>query len=309
MSNPMRQRSSVRLAAVAVLLLMATVLTAHAADRVKVVRRTGTIRAAASATAKVVAVVAAGTVLDVLGRENGWYKVSVPVGANRTARPGYIEENVAVPTTERAVLVPLGPSGPTGASAVMPQQGGGLRVRGYGEAAFQAFTSSDSFKAIFNNATGGFYGGGVEVGLGPKLFLNAGVTHFRKTGERAFVFEGQAFQLGVADRVQITPITVNVGYRFTTTGRLRPYVGGGAGAVIYRERADFAAEGDDLSKTGPSFQAVGGVEWPFARQVSLAVEGQYQVVRGILGTTGVSEAFSENDLGGASVRVKILFGR
>lgn len=300
-----RTRSSLIVAVTLVLLCAASA--AAAADRVKVVTKTAAIHAAPSAASKTVAVVAAGTVLDVTGRENGWYKVSVPVGLNRAARPGYIEERVVMRTTERAVLVTPGPGG---VAVTTPARSGGFHIRGFGEAAFQVFTASESFKAIFGSANGLFYGGGVDVGLGSGLFVTAGVTHFQQAGERAFAYNGQSYPLGIEDRVSITPIVATVGYRFARPRqRFIPYVGAGGGAVLYRETSDFAASGENVSKTAGTFQVLGGVEIPLSRQVALAVEGQYQSVRGILGTTGVSQAFGEKDLGGASVRVKLLFGK
>lgn len=284
--------------------------TAAAADRVKVVAPTATIRAEARAASKAVAVVAAGTVLDVLGRENGWYKVSVHAGGNRAARPGYVEEKSVVPTTERAVLVPVGPTGAGGGAPAPAARAGESRVRGFGEVAFQRFAAGQSFKAIFDNADGLFYGGGVDLGIDRNLFVTIGVTHFQKTGQRAFAYNGQAFRLGVADDVSITPVTLNVGYRFAAPRRrLTPYVAGGGGAVFYRETSDAATSDENVSKTGGAFEALGGVEYAVARTLAIAVEGQYQFIPNILGKTGVSQAFGEKNLGGASVRVKILFGR
>lgn len=304
----MQQRLPVRLAIV-VFLLVGGAAAAAAADRVKVVTRTATIRAEASDRSKAVAVVAAGTVLDVLGIENGWYKVSVLAGANRASRSGYLEIRTVMRTTERPVLVPVGPGSGVPATAQAAAREGGVRLRGFGELAVQRFTASESFDAIFGSPTGVFYGGGVDLRFGRHLFAAMGVTHFRKTGERAFAYDGEAFPLGIEDRVTITPLVVNVGYRFGRVGRFTPYVAGGGGVVFYRETAEAAVSGDNVSKTGGAFQGVGGVEVALGRRLALAVEGQYQSVRGILGSQGVSEAFNEKDLGGASARVKFLVGR
>jgi opacity protein-like surface antigen len=255
-----------------------------------------------------------GDLLVVVGKENAWYKVRLP--RDRRLSPtgpisGYIEARLVVISGPGGAI--REPAGSTSGTA-RPLAGtgargwGALQLRPFGEAAFQSFTARQSFKAIFSSSTGFLFGGGVDLALARSLRLSVGVTHFQKTGERAFAFNGEAFQLGVPDRVSMTPITINLVYRFKAK-RFTPYVGGGAGAVVYRETADFAEAGDNISKTGSAFQALAGVEFPMTRGISAALEGQYQGVRGILGDTGVSQAFSEKDLGGASVRVRLIFGR
>ena len=309
----MRHRLPVRFrlhaAAAVALVVLGVPGVAAAADRVKVVTPTAIIRAEPSATSKAVAVVAAGTVLDVLVRESGWYRVSVPAGTNRAARPGYIEANAVEATTERAVLVPVGPPTAGARAAAVPQARGGTRVRVFGEGVFQYFAAKESFDAIFGSPTGPFFGGGVDFSVG-RLFTAFEVSHFRKTGERAFSFNGESFPLGIEDRISITPLMVNVGYRMgSARSRLVPYVGGGGGAVLYRETSEGSAADEDVKKTAGAFQVFGGVEMRLARSLAFAVEGQYQSVRGVLGTAGISQVLNEKDLGGASVKVKLLFGR
>jgi opacity protein-like surface antigen len=304
----MRHRVALRVVALFVGVLASGVVAADAADRIQVVTRTAVIRAAPKAGSPVVAVVAAGTVLDVLGREDGWYRVSVPVGLNRAARPGYIEESAVRPTQERAVLVQPGARGPV-AGAGAAAAPGAFRVRGFGEAAFQVFTASDSVRAIFDSPNGLFYGGGIDVTFARDLFVSVSATHFSREGERAIAYEDEVFQLGIANRVTITPIVVNVGYRPALRRRLRPYVGIGGGAVLYRERSDFATTDDNVDKTGTAVQVLGGVEVPLGRWFALGVEGQYQSIRGILGDDGVSKVFGEKDLGGFSARVKFIVGK
>ena len=46
-----------------------------------------------------------------------------------------------------------------------------------------------------------------------------------------------------------------------------------------------------------------------AHNLAVGVDAQYTRVTGILGATGVSQAFGESDLGGTAVRVSILVGR
>jgi opacity protein-like surface antigen len=199
--------------------------------------------------------------------------------------------------------------GPAPAPETGARGWGAWKIRPFGELDLQAFSASNSFDAVTGSATGVFYGGGVDLTIGRRLLVVASVTRFEKTGERAFVYNGEAFPLGVPLRLSVTPITASLAYRFAGTRRLRPYVGAGVGVALYRETSDYSGTGEDVSTSGTAFQAIGGVEIPIARRLSLAVEGRYQSVRGILGDQGVSQAFGEKDLGGASVGVRLIVGK
>ena len=107
----------------------------------------------------------------------------------------------------------------------------------------------------------------------------------------------------------MTPIDVSVGYRFRPFGRVRPYVGGGYTRMTYEESADFAASGDDVSESFNGFHLVGGGEWRLARFVGIATEAAWTRIGKAIGDAGASKAFGEDDLGGASVRLKLVIGR
>ena len=287
---------------------------------VRVTAREVSVFAQSDPRSPLVARVRSGDLLVVVGKENAWYKVRIP--RDRKVNPngpdsGYVEvKSVAVTGPGGATGVGGGPVAPgqapapaAAAAARAGAQGwGAIRLRPFGEFAFQTFTASQSFKAIFGSSTGFFYGGGVDMALSRSLGLGVAITHFQKTGERAFAYNGESFPLGVAERVSMTPITFNVTYRFAQKG-FTPYVGGGAGAVVYRETSDFANADENVSKTGTAFQVLGGVEFPLGQHLSAAVEGQYQGVTGILGDTGVSQVFNETDLGGFSIRARLIFGK
>jgi opacity protein-like surface antigen len=258
----------------------------------------------------------ANDMLVVIGKENAWYKVRIP--RDRKLSPSGPDSGY-VPAKLVAVIGPGAAAGPApapgGRPAAVParrqpgaQGWGSVELRPFGEVAFQTFTAKKSFDAIFGNSTGVFYGGGVDMKLARRVRLGVSLTHFQKTGERAFAYNGESYSMGIADTVSMTPITFNVTYRFPGK-RVTPYVGGGGGAVVYRETSDFANAGDDVSKTAGAYQVVGGVEFPLGSALSLAVEGQYQGVPGILGDHGVSQAFGEQDAGGFSIRARILFGK
>jgi opacity protein-like surface antigen len=254
-----------------------------------------------------------GDVLVVIGKEDAWFKVRLlrerrigPSGPDS----GYIQAAaVAVAGPGASPGIAARPGGGTGQSPKAPA-GAAARwqPRLYGVLAAQSFTAKSSFSGIFGSSTGVFFGGGLDLSVGRNLLVMLGVTYFQKTGQRAFAYNGQVFQLGIADRISITPFDLDVVYRFRNVKHVVPYIGAGIGAVLYRETSDNSGAGDDVSTTGTGFQVLGGVEWPVARRLSIAVEGQYQGVRGVLGTTGISQSLNEHDLGGISARVRLIFG-
>jgi opacity protein-like surface antigen len=181
-------------------------------------------------------------------------------------------------------------------------------IRGYGEGAYQWFTAHDSFKAIFATSGGFFYGGGAQVYFGP-IYVDVGVSRFEKTGERAFVFEGDVYRVGVPDRITMTPVVVTAGFRFPAHAGTVPYVGGGVGTLEFEETSDFAEPGENVSERFTSYHAVGGVEYRATRWLFVAGELRYAAVPDALGAPGISAEFDESDLGGLSVAVKVLIGR
>ena len=55
--------------------------------------------------------------------------------------------------------------------------------------------------------------------------------------------------------------------------------------------------------------AKGGLEFRVHPWIGVAGEVAYLSVKGVLGDSGLSQVFNERDLGGTSVRVKVLVGR
>jgi hypothetical protein len=147
-------------------------------------------------------------------------------------------------------------------------------------------------------------GGGIELQLPHRLFAGLHVSRFRKDGERVFVFEGETFPLGISTTVAVTPIEVTGGYRFVNPRRRwTPYAGGGAGVYRYAE--------DDVGESHRSLHVLGGAELRMARWLHVAGEVQWTTVPDALGQdpNSVSGEFGESDLGGTTVRIKIVVGR
>jgi opacity protein-like surface antigen len=189
----------------------------------------------------------------------------------------------------------------------------GPSFRGFGTAGMTIFTASDSFKAVFDSSVGPLFGGGIEVGVRRDLFVTVAASRFARTGRRLFAFQGQIFDLNEPTEVKITPLEVSVGYRFSVSAKSKwsPYVGGGIGWHRYTETSPGATDAEDAHETFTGYQVMGGVERPLRNWIALAGEGQFTWVPNALGQSpsSVSSVYDEHDLGGLTLRVKVVIGR
>ena len=175
----------------------------------------------------------------------------------------------------------------------------------------ESFSAQETFKAAFGRAVQPFFGGGLEVVLRDGVYVDATVSRFRKTGQRAFRANGQNFPLGIPLTATLIPVEITGGYRFRipTSPRLVPYVGGGVGSYGYRRRRTSPTRATTSDTRHLGYLVVGGVDVRVHRLVGIAGDVQYTRVTGILGGGGVSKAAGEDDLGGVAVRLKVTIGR
>jgi opacity protein-like surface antigen len=206
---------------------------------------------------------------------------------------------VAIPASAQSVPDPATSSEPSEAA-----------FRGFFVAAQQSFAASTTFDATFGGSSQPFFGGGIQITTPSGVFVEFGITRFKKNGQRAFVNNGQAFPLGIPLTATITPLELSVGYRFgATRWRVIPYAAGGFGRYDYKEESGFAADGDNVDTHHVGYLMNGGVEVRLQKWIGVAVDGQYTHVPGILGASGISQDAGETDLGGAAVRFKVIVGR
>ncbi len=194
-----------------------------------------------------------------------------------------------------------------------------VRVRLSGHVGLTSFTASDSFEAVLDTSSGPVYGGGAGLLIGRHLFVDVQVSRFSADGQRVFVTDDlEVFPLGIPATVSVTPVDISAGWRFTPGPprpggaarrglRLVPFAGGGIGVVQYRETADFARPGDDVSDSFTSYHVLGGLELPFTGTFGASLDGLYRWVPDALGQDGVSAAYGETDLGGFTLRVRATF--
>jgi hypothetical protein len=104
----------------------------------------------------------------------------------------------------------------------------------------------------------------------------------------------------------VIPVAVSAGWRFTHE-RAIPYIGGGAGRIVYREHSSFVDSAENVRSQYSSYHVLGGVEFR-NEWAATAFEVQYTLAPNTIGVGGASAAFHETNLGGLSGRIRILFG-
>jgi hypothetical protein len=205
-------------------------------------------------------------------------------------------------------IAPLTAQTPSASSVTRPAA---VALRPFALATEQRFAAATTFNAAFGSRNAAFYGAGLQVATRRGYFVDLTVSHLNRTGQRAFVANGEIFQLGIPLKIAITPLEITGGYRMKVPGRPRivPYVGGGVGWYQYSETAEFASGDDNVRTTHAGFLFVGGAEVRLQKWISAAADAQYTAVPGILGQGGVSKDVSENDLGGVAARIRVILGR
>jgi opacity protein-like surface antigen len=190
-----------------------------------------------------------------------------------------------------------------------------LGVEAFGTAGIGWPAASKSFDALaLDSKPLEFGGGGRVTGIWRDLFAQVAASRWSDTGERAFVDSaGNRFRLGIPLHVKATYVDVTAGWKSVvrnSRGKITalPYVGAGAGVVMYSESSPFAEPGDDVEKRASSYHVLFGVEFPLLKWLAVAVDGRYRFVPDLLGDAGVSAAFEEDDFGGAQATAGLRVG-
>ena len=288
----------------------APTITAQAAAQTSIVRTTSDrVTVWRRSPSLILATLPKGVDLVAIAKEGQWYLVRLPEKyAGAGAEAGYVYEG-------RVTLV-SGPPPPQRAATTADNRFSAkapplppapfFRARGYGSVAYEWFLAKDSFNAILGQRGGVFYGGGGQVIFG-HVFADVGVEQFKKTGERAFVFNGNVFHLGISDTITMQPLTVTGGYRFAPSGKTVPYAGAGYTSLRYKETFEFANPDENTDKRFSGYVVLGGVEYAAQKWLFVSGEARYTGVPNAL-SAGVAASFDEKNLGGFSVAVKVLVG-
>ncbi|MBW8869122.1 MAG: hypothetical protein JF610_17630 [Acidobacteria bacterium] len=91
------------------------------------------------------------------------------------------------------------------APAASAQDEPDLAIRPFVLGTIQGFSAVDSFNAVFGKSYEPFFGGGVQVVFHEQFFVELAASRFKQTGERAFISNGQSFQLGIPLTATLTP--------------------------------------------------------------------------------------------------------
>jgi opacity protein-like surface antigen len=184
-------------------------------------------------------------------------------------------------------------------------------VRGFADFGSTTFQATESFNAVLGRNRGSVFGGGAEAVLPQRIFLSLRASRFRRTGERVFTFSGQRFKLGIPTTVTVTPLEFGGGYRFDYGWRVVPYAGAGIGWHRYEETSRFAEDAENVKERFSGYQILGGAEIRVLRWIAAAGEAQWTTVPDAFGSdpNGVSHEFGESNLGGVTVRIKLIVGR
>jgi opacity protein-like surface antigen len=126
-----------------------------------------------------------------------------------------------------------------------------------------------------------------------------------------FPFNDQLFRLGIPVTVTVVPIELTGGYRFDSGALLVPYAGAGVGWHRYREKSEFADAGENGQDRFTGFHVLGGTEVHLGRWIGAAFEAEWTSVPDALGAspTSVAREFQESNLGGFTIRGKVIVGR
>jgi hypothetical protein len=199
----------------------------------------------------------------------------------------------------------------TSRAIVTHEQAPSITLRPFVMGSEQAFAAASTFAGAFGGSRQRFLGGGLQVVFNNQFYAEVAASRFRRTGERAFFYNGQSYPLGLPLTAAIKPLEITGGYRFRASPDpvVLPYAGAGLGWYSYEETSPSSDTSENLQATHRGFVLTGGAEFKLHRWVRLAADVQYTHVPGILGLGGVSQAAGEDDLGGLAARLKIIVGR
>jgi opacity protein-like surface antigen len=185
-------------------------------------------------------------------------------------------------------------------------------VQGFAMTGLTWFTATETFDAVLDTTTGVMFGGGLRVTIPGGPYLEVGAWRFRQDGERVFVAAGgEVFRLGIPATVTMTPLEVTAGWRFRGLlgRRVTPYLGAGYTSMRYEETSAFADSGENVSDRFSGYHVTGGAEVHLHRWVALSGDIMWTAVPDAIGGGGASQVFEEDDLGGTSLRLRLVIGR
>ncbi len=179
-------------------------------------------------------------------------------------------------------------------------------IRPYIVGAGEVFVARRTFDATFASPVQPFVGGGAQFRLFERFYAEATVSAWQWEGERAYVANGQVYNLGVPFTATLLPAELTIGRRFPLSPTNAWYIAAGAGWYTYVQDRGTV---DESMRQHQGFVGNLGFEHRWKPRLQLAFDGQYTYVPQILGRDGLSMLTGEKDLGGVAARVRLIFGR
>jgi len=189
--------------------------------------------------------------------------------------------------------------------AARPARAGEIAIEGLA-GSFQ-MAASNTGSAVFGSDSGATFGGALRFTLARGVFVEGGVRTFSKSGERVFVATPSSVvqKLGFPLSMRLTPIFLDVGYRFRQGRLVVPYLAVGGTLTQYDQTSNVAGQSFDESTSKAGFLAAGGVE--IGRGLlRLAAEGGWTTTPNAIGIADVSQVYGEKDIGGKYVIAKLV---
>jgi opacity protein-like surface antigen len=181
-------------------------------------------------------------------------------------------------------------------------------VRGYFTYGGVSFSAADSIEAVTGGTRASFVGGGGHVTVWKGLFADVGVASYSLDGQRVFVNNGTVYPLNIPVTLKFLPVDLAVGWRMH--GRVQPYGGVGMTSLGYKETGEYAQPGEDVDLRRTGLLVLAGADVTVWRTwLHAGGEIRYRSVKGILGDSGASAAFGEDDAGGVAYALRVSIGR
>lgn len=188
----------------------------------------------------------------------------------------------------------------------------GLRVFVAGDST--SMSASSTFEGHTGSSRMTGFGAGFEVlNLWRQVFLRTGFSTSSADGTRGFVVDGRFVSTGVPLEVGVRHFELAAGWRSYLKKHPRAawYVSAGLNVGTFEQESPGAEAGENDSQSGSGAVVLAGFEFTVRRPIVAGLEVGYRSVGGVLGESGTSQGFGEDDLGGFAVRglVGIRFRR
>jgi opacity protein-like surface antigen len=181
-----------------------------------------------------------------------------------------------------------------------------IGLRAMGAVQLTAMDSSATFDTLIGSSNLPGFGGAVDVlNLFSKVFVRFGVSEDSEDGFRAIVLDdGMVYSTGVPLTLRVRTVELAAGWRQypTRNQKFAWYLGAGIAFSEISSESPFAQPGDNDSDSGSGPLVFAGFDYRIWKALIGGLEVQYRSIEDVIGAGGISEAYGESSLGGATIR-------